>query len=129
MEVKIKETLKSEIYSLIKSSKREIVLLLDGTKEKGVIEIHGVVPVKNIARSSSDFLIEEKDFVLAKNSISCKFVGLFHSHKSSYNLSERDMAEIKNSNVMWLIGYILKNDLTLCCYIYNNGKLKELKIY
>ena len=129
MNIIIKENLKTEICSLIKTSKKEVVLLLDGEKKQNVVEVHAVVPVKNSARSDFAFIVEEEDFLHAKDKIRHDFVGLFHSHKSSNVLSESDISQMKKTDYPWMIGSFSNEELILSVYYIENSKIKELKLY
>ena len=128
MNVLVAEEIRKEIYTLIKNSRKEVILLLDGIRMQNTVEVHAVIPVKNSARSSFAFIVEEKDFNNAKACVLYNFVGLFHSHKSSNKLSESDAEQLRKTGYLWMIGSIFEEELVLNGFCLNNGEIKEVKI-
>ena len=128
MTVFIKDDLKADIYALVKSNRKEIVLLLDGVKKQNVVQVCAVVPIRNSARSAHVFIVEEKDFLQAQEKIQYSIVGLFHSHKSSPNLSESDISQLKKTDYPWVVGSICGEELALNGYYFCDGKIKEFEV-
>ena len=129
MKVLINEDLKTEIYALIKSSKKEVILLLDGEKKQNVVEVYAVIPAKNSARSEFAFIVEEDNFIQANDKIQHDYVGLFHSHKSSTSISESDILQLKKTGYPWVIGSICGEELVLSGYCLNDGKINGIEVF
>ena len=128
VKVLIKDDLKADIYSLIKSNKKEVVLLLDGVRRQNEVEVYAIVPMKNTARSAFAFIVEEEDFIRAEEQIRHGIVGLFHSHKSSTKLSESDVSQLKKTDYPWVVGSVCGEELVLSGYCLDRGEIEGVEV-
>ncbi len=129
LEIHIKKEAYQEIISIKnKLSSKEVCGLLFGKiVSENIRQIEEIVLVANKLKSLHSFAISKTDFERELATNNNWFLGYFHTHSKSSELSENDIISIKKSKCIWLIITALKKD-NLHFYYFKNNCNEILKI-